>query len=97
MNNDVAGRRNKWRTIAASTVVAFASLAAATSASAHDDDGWKWKHRKHQHFVPPGHVNYAPPVYYAPRPVHVHPAPVYYMPPPAYYPPPGVNINIPLR
>lgn len=96
--NDVVRQPSKWRTIAASTAVALASLAAATSALAHDhDDDRGWKHRG-RYYAPPGHVYYAAPVYYAPRPVRVYPAPVYYYaPPPAYYPPPGVNINIPLR
>ena len=97
MNNRATTRRNQWRAITASAIVGLATMAAATSAMAHDDDDWKWKHRKHHHFVPPGHVYYAPPIYYAPRPQRVYAAPVYYEPAPAYYPPPGVTINIPLR
>ena len=58
-----------------------------------------WKHRG-RYFIPPGHVYYTPPPYYAPRyyaarPMVVYQAPVYYEP--AYYPPPGLTISIPLR
>jgi hypothetical protein len=95
MRNDVVKQR-PWRTITAAAISGLAVLAAATAALAHDDDEREWKHRKH-YFVPPGHVYYAAPVYYAPRPVVVYPAPVYYEPAPVYYPPPGLTINIPLR
>lgn len=97
MRNDVIKQRQVWRTTMAAAVSGLAILAAATGALAHDDDeGRGWKHRE-RYFVPPGHVYYAPPVYYAPRPMVVYPAPVYYEPAPVYYPPPGLTINIPLR
>ena len=90
-------QRTTWWTIPVATI---AGLAAATGALAHDSGERGWKHRGH-HFIPPGHVYYAPPPYYAPRyyaprPMFAYQAPVYYEPAPAYYPPPGLNINIPL-
>lgn len=102
MRNDISVKRKIWRTATAAMFSGLALLVVATSASAHDDDDRGWKRHK-RHFVPPGHVYYAPPVYYAPRayyaprPVVVYPAPVYVEPVPAYYPPPGLTINIPLR
>ena len=96
MRDDVIRRRQTWRKATAAAITGLAVLAAATGALAHDGGERGWKHRG-RHFVPPGHVYYAPPVYYAPRPMVVYPAPVYYDPAPAYYPPPGLTINIPLR
>ena len=96
MSNDVTKQRQTWRTATAAAIAGLAVLAAATGASAHDDEGHGWKHRG-RYFVPPGHVYYTAPVYYAPRPTVVYPAPVYYDPAPVYYPPSGLNINIPLR
>jgi hypothetical protein len=96
MRNDALKQRLTWRTAAAAAIAGLAVLAAATGASAHDGEGRGWKHHG-RFFVPPGHVYYTSPVYYAPRPVAVYPEPVYYAPAPAYYPPPGLNINIPLR
>ena len=81
MRNDVVKLRPKWRTTAAAVISGLAVLAATTGAMAHDDGERGWKHRG-RHFVPPGHVYYAPPVYYAPRPTVVYPAPVYYGRPP---------------
>ncbi len=96
MRNDALKQRLTWRTATAAAIAGLAVLAAATGASAHDGEGRGWKHHG-RFFVPPGHVYYTSPVYYAPRPVVVYPEPVYYQPAPAYYPPPGLNINIPLR
>jgi hypothetical protein len=100
MSNDVTKQRQTWRTATAAAIAGLAVLAAATGASAHDDEGHGWKHRG-RYFVPPGHVYYAAPVYYAPyyapRRTVVYPAPVYYEPAPVYYPPSGLSINIPLR
>jgi len=93
MLNDVK-QRHTWWTATAATIAALAVLTAATSALAHDEGGWKHRGR---YFVPPSHVYYASPVYYAPRPIVMYPAPVYYEPAPVYYPRPGLNINIPLR
>lgn len=99
MNDSATTLRTNWRTIAASTIVALAGLCAATTAFAHDDDDYGRGKKHHgRYFVPPGHVYYAPPVYYAPRPVRVYAPPAYYYEPvPVYSPPPGININIPLR
>jgi len=94
MRNDV-DMQQPWRTITIAAISGLAVLAAATAAWAHDDER-EWKHHG-RNFVPPGHVYYAPPVYYAPRPVVVYPAPAYYEPLPVYSPPPGLTINIPLR
>jgi hypothetical protein len=93
-------QRTTWWTIPVATIAGLAVLAAATGALAHDSGERGWKHRGH-HFIPPGHVYYAPPPYYAPRyyaprTMFAYQAPVYYEPAPAYYPPPGLNINIPL-
>jgi len=96
MRNDALKQRLTWRTATAAAIAGLAVLAAATGVSAHDGEGRGWKHHG-RFFVPPGHVYYTSPVYYAPRPVVVYPEPVYYQPAPAYYPPPGLNINIPLR
>src|SRR6266849_875454 len=99
MRNDALKQRLTWRTATAAAIAGLAVLAAATGASAHDGDGHGWKHHG-RFFVPPGHVYYTAPVYYAPRPTVVYPAypaPVYYDPAPVYYPPSGLNINIPLR
>jgi hypothetical protein len=96
MRNDALKQRLTWRTATAAAIAGLAVLAAATGASAHDGEGRGWKHHG-RFFVPPGHVYYTSPVYYAPRPVAVYPEPVFYQPAPAYYPPPGLNINIPLR
>ena len=96
MRNDALKQRLTWRTATAATIAGLAVLAAATGASAHYVEGRGWKHHG-RFFVPPGHVYYTSPVYYAPRPAVVYPEPVYYAPAPAYYPPPGLNINIPLR
>lgn len=98
----MARHATKWRAMlhrtAAILIGAGGMVAVASAAQAHDD--WHWK-KKHRHFVPPGHVYYAPPVVYAPPPVVVYrPRPVYYAPEPTYYgPPPGMNLNfnIPLR
>ncbi len=96
MHSSRIRQRQTRLTAAAVAIAGLSVLAAATGALAHDDDDQGWKHRRH-YFVPPGHVYYGPPVYYAPRPVVVYPAPVYYEPAPVYYPPPGLTINIPLR
>ena len=101
MRNEVVKQRPTWRTIIFATISGLAVLAAATVALAHDDGERGWKHRG-RYFIPPGHVYYTPPPYYAPRyyaprPMVVYQAPVYYEPAPAYYPPPGLTINIPLR
>jgi hypothetical protein len=96
MRNDALKQRLTWRTATAAAIAGLAVLAAATGALAHDGEGRGWKHHG-RFFVPPGHVYYTSPVYYAPRPVAVYPEPVFYAPAPAYYPPPGLNINIPLR
>jgi hypothetical protein len=96
MRNDALKQRLTWRTATAAAIAGLAVLAAATGALAHDGEGRGWKHHG-RFFVPPGHVYYTSPVYYAPRPVAVYPEPVFYQPAPAYYPPPGLNINIPLR
>jgi hypothetical protein len=96
MRNHALKQRLTWRTATAAAIAGLAVLAAATGASAHDGEGRGWRHHG-RYFVPPGHVYYASPVYYAPRPVFAYPEPVYYAPAPAYYPPPGLNINIPLR
>jgi hypothetical protein len=97
MRNDVIKLRQTWRTITAATITGLAVLAATTGALAHDGGEREWKHRG-RHFIPRGHLYYAPPpIYYTPRPLVVYPAPVYYDPAPAYYPPPGLTINIPLR
>jgi hypothetical protein len=99
MRNEVVKQRATWWTIPAATIAGLAVLAAATGALAHDNGERGWKHRG-RYFIPPGHVYYTPPPYYAPRyyaarPIVVYQAPVYYEP--AYYPPPGLTINIPLR
>jgi hypothetical protein len=101
MRNEVVKQRATWWTIPAATIAGLAVLAAATGALAHDNGERGWKHRG-RYFIPPGHVYYTPPPYYAPRyyaprPMVVYQAPVYYEPAPAYYPPPGLTINIPLR
>ena len=101
MRNEVVKQRATWWTIHAATIAGLAVLAAATGALAHDNGERGWKHRG-RYFIPPGHVYYTPPPYYAPqyyapRPRVVYQAPVYYEPAPAYYPPPGLTINIPLR
>jgi hypothetical protein len=101
MCNEVVKQRARWWTIPAATIAGLTVLAAATGALAHDSGERGWKHRG-RHFIPPGHVYYAPsPYYYAPRyyapPMFAYQAPVYYDPAPAYYPPPGLTINIPLR
>ena len=96
MRNHALKQRLTWRTATAAAIAGLAVLAAATGASAHDGEGRGWRHHG-RYFVPPGHVYYTSPVYYAPRPVVAYPEPVYYAPAPAYYPPPGLNINIPLR
>ena len=101
MRNEVVRQRPTWRTTTAAAITGLAVLAVATGALAHDHGEREWKHHG-RFFVPPGHVYYAPPPYYAPRyyaprPMFAYQAPVYYEPAPAYYPPPGLNINIPLR
>ena len=101
MRNEVVKQRATWWTIPAATIAGLAVLAAATGALAHDNGERGWKHRG-RYFIPPGHVYYTPPPYYASRyyaarPMVVYQAPVYYEPAPAYYPPPGLTINIPLR
>jgi hypothetical protein len=95
MRNEVVKQRPTWRVTIVATIIGLAVLA-ATGALAHDHGEREWKHRG-RYFVPPGHVHYASPVYYAPRPTVVYPAPVYYEAAPVYYPPPGLTINIPLR
>ena len=85
MRNEVVKQRPTWRTTIAATISGLAVLAAATGALAHDDGDRGWKHRG-RYFVPPGHVYYAPPVYYGPRPMVVYPAPVYYEPGPHLLP-----------
>lgn len=102
------GHAAKWQAIvrrATAVLIAIGSLVAvASAAQAHD--GWRWK--RGRHFVPPGHVYYAPPVFWAPRPVVIYrpppvvytPEPMYYGPPVGYYGPPAglsLNFNIPLR
>ena len=101
MRNEVVKQRATWWTIPAATIAGLAVLAAATGALAHDNGERGWKHRG-RYFIPPRHVYYTPPPYYAPRyyaprPMVVYQAPVYYEPAPAYYAPSGLTINILLR
>ena len=95
MRSAIVKQLPKWRTIAAATIAGLAVLGIATGALAHDGGGRQWRHHG-RYFVPPGHVYYAPPVYYAQRPVYYAPtyyAPTYYAPAPVYYPPSGLNFN----